>query len=101
MDVGAVKAPTIRRSHTCKRTRHLFIRQKTSVINAIRAHLAEFGIHKFCDLRADARDAQDDHHNSRNHNRRYGRVLRNPGTSAFVDISRSPSGTSESQVELE
>ena len=26
------------------RTRHLFIRQQTSVINAIRAHFAEFGI---------------------------------------------------------
>jgi hypothetical protein len=26
------------------RTRHLFIRQQTSLINAIRAHLAEFGI---------------------------------------------------------
>jgi transposase len=26
------------------RTRHLFIRQQTSVINAIRAHLAELGI---------------------------------------------------------
>jgi transposase len=26
------------------RTRHLFIRQQTSIINAIRAHLAEFGI---------------------------------------------------------
>src|SRR3974390_648626 len=26
------------------RTRHLFLRQQTSVINAIRAHLAEFGI---------------------------------------------------------
>ena len=26
------------------RTRHLFMRQQTSVINAIRAHLAEFGI---------------------------------------------------------
>jgi transposase len=26
------------------RTRHLFIRQQTWVINAIRAHLAEFGI---------------------------------------------------------
>ena len=25
-------------------TRHLFIRQQTAVINAIRAHLAEFGI---------------------------------------------------------
>ena len=58
-----VKAPTIRRSYPCKRfrqlvstspeqqsglvlhrTRHLFIRQQTSVINAIRAHLAEFGV---------------------------------------------------------
>ena len=26
------------------RTRHLFIRQQTAVINAIRAHLAEFGV---------------------------------------------------------
>ena len=26
------------------RTRHLFMRQQTSVINAIRAHLAEFGV---------------------------------------------------------
>ena len=29
---------------TLHRIRHLFIRQQTSVINAIRAHLAEFGI---------------------------------------------------------
>ena len=29
---------------TLHRTRHLFIRQQTAVINAIRAHLAEFGI---------------------------------------------------------
>ena len=29
---------------TLHRTRHLFIRQQTSVINAIRAHLTEFGI---------------------------------------------------------
>src|SRR3954463_7610824 len=29
---------------TFHRTRHLFIRQQTSMINAIRAHLAEFGI---------------------------------------------------------
>ena len=29
---------------TLHRTRHLCIRQQTSVINAIRAHLAEFGI---------------------------------------------------------
>jgi transposase len=29
---------------TLHRTRHLFIRQQTSAINAIRAHLAEFGI---------------------------------------------------------
>jgi transposase len=27
-----------------RRTRHLFIRQQTAVINAIRAHRAEFGI---------------------------------------------------------
>jgi transposase len=26
------------------RTRHLFIRQQTAIINSIRAHLAEFGI---------------------------------------------------------
>ena len=26
------------------RTRHLFIRQQTAVINSIRAHIAEFGI---------------------------------------------------------
>src|SRR4029453_6446865 len=30
------------------RTRHLFIRQQTAVINAIRAHLAEFGIVHHC-----------------------------------------------------
>jgi transposase len=29
---------------TLHRTRHLFIRQQTSVINSVRAHLAEFGI---------------------------------------------------------
>jgi len=29
---------------TLYRTRHLLIRQQTAVINAIRAHLAEFGI---------------------------------------------------------
>jgi transposase len=29
---------------TLHRTRHLFIRQQTAVINVIRAHLAEFGI---------------------------------------------------------
>src|ERR1700745_20106 len=29
---------------TLHRTRHLFIRQQTSIINSIRAHLAEFGI---------------------------------------------------------
>ncbi len=36
-----------RRSSSClmlHRTRHLFIRQQTSVINAIRAHMAELGI---------------------------------------------------------
>jgi transposase len=30
--------------HQLHRTRHLFIRQQTAMINAIRAHLAEFGI---------------------------------------------------------
>jgi transposase len=29
---------------TLHRARHLFIRQQTSVINAIRAHMAEFGV---------------------------------------------------------
>jgi transposase len=29
---------------TLHRTRHLFIRQQTAIINSIRAHLAEFGI---------------------------------------------------------
>jgi transposase len=40
----ATKAPEQQRCLTLHRTRHLFIRQQTSVINAIRAHLAEFGI---------------------------------------------------------
>jgi transposase len=47
------------------RTRHLFIRQQTAVINAIRAHLAEFGIvaavgrngvEQLLDVAADASD---------------------------------------------
>jgi transposase len=50
----AVRRPTMRfvetktrEQQSClmlHRTRHLFIRQQTAVINAIRAHLAEFGI---------------------------------------------------------
>jgi transposase len=50
----AVRRPTMRFVETktpvqqsclvLHRTRHLFIRQQTSLINAIRAHLAEFGI---------------------------------------------------------
>jgi transposase len=50
----AVRRPTMRfvetktpEQQSClmlHRTRHLFIRQRTAVINAIRAHLAEFGI---------------------------------------------------------
>src|SRR5580765_2090735 len=39
-----VKTPEQQSGLTLHRTRHLFIRQQTSVINAIRAHLAEFGI---------------------------------------------------------
>ena len=40
----ATKTPGQQSCLTLHRTRHLFIRQRTSVINAIRAHLAEFGI---------------------------------------------------------
>jgi transposase len=40
----ATKTPAQQSCLTLHRTRHLFIRQQTSVINAIRAHLAEFGI---------------------------------------------------------
>ena len=40
----ATKTPEQQGCLTLHRTRHLFIRQQTSVINAIRAHLAEFGI---------------------------------------------------------
>jgi transposase len=38
------KAPEQQSCLMLHRTRHLFIRQQTAVINAIRAHLAEFGI---------------------------------------------------------
>jgi transposase len=38
------KAPAQQSCLMLHRTRHLFIRQQTAVINAIRAHLAEFGI---------------------------------------------------------
>ena len=40
----ATKTPEHQSCLTLHRTRHLFIRQQTSVINAIRAHLSEFGI---------------------------------------------------------
>ena len=40
----ATKTPEQQSCLTLHRTRHSFIRQQTSVINAIRAHLAEFGI---------------------------------------------------------
>ena len=40
----ATKTPEQQSSMVLHRTRHLFIRQQTAVINAIRAHLAEFGI---------------------------------------------------------
>ena len=39
----ATKTPEQQSCLTLHRTRHLFIRQQTSVIHAIRAHLAEFG----------------------------------------------------------
>jgi transposase len=38
------KTPEQQSCLTLHRTRHLFIRQQTAVINAIRSHLAEFGI---------------------------------------------------------
>jgi transposase len=38
------KTPEQQSCLTLHRTRHMFIRQQTAVINAIRAHLAEFGI---------------------------------------------------------
>jgi transposase len=41
----ATKAPEQQSCLMLHRTRHLFIRQQTSVINAIRAHLAEFGVY--------------------------------------------------------
>jgi transposase len=40
----ATKTPEQQSCLTLHRTRHLLIRQQTSVINAIRSHLAEFGI---------------------------------------------------------
>ena len=40
----ATKTPAQQSCLMLHRTCHLFIRQKTAVINAIRAHLAEFGI---------------------------------------------------------
>src|ERR1700746_2506716 len=40
----AIKTPEQQSCLILHRTRHLLIRQQTSVINAIRAHLAEFGL---------------------------------------------------------
>src|ERR1700751_5500829 len=40
----STKTPEQQSGLMLHRTRHLFIRQQTAVINAIRAHLAEFGI---------------------------------------------------------
>src|SRR5476649_815238 len=44
MRIVATKTPEQQSGLMLHRTRHLFIRQQTAVINAIRAHLAEFGI---------------------------------------------------------
>ena len=61
----ATKTPEQQRCLTLHRTRHLFIRQQTAVINAIRAHLAEFGIvapvgrHGVAQLLGIAADAND------------------------------------------
>jgi transposase len=60
-----VKTPEQQSCLMLHRTRHLFIRHQTSVINAIRAHLAEFGIvapvgrngiEQLLDVAADASD---------------------------------------------
>ena len=40
----ATKTPEQQSCLMLHRTRHLFVRQQTAVINSIRAHLAEFGI---------------------------------------------------------
>jgi len=40
----ATKTPEQQSCLMLHRTRHLFVRQQTALINAIRAHLAEFGI---------------------------------------------------------
>ena len=61
----ATKTPEQQSCLTLHRTRHLFIRQQTSVINAIRAHLVEFGIvapvgrHGVAQLLGIAADAND------------------------------------------
>src|SRR6266513_2610153 len=61
----ATKTPEQQSCLMLHRTRHLFIRQQTSVINAIRAHLAELGIvapvgrHGVEQLRTIAADAHD------------------------------------------
>ena len=63
----ATKTPEQQSCLMLHRTRHLFIRQQTAVINAIRAHLAEFGIvapvgrqgvEKLLDIVADAEDTR-------------------------------------------
>ena len=61
----ATKTPERQSCLMLHRTRHLFIRQQTAVINSIRAHLAEFGIvapvgrqgvEQLLDIVADAHD---------------------------------------------
>src|SRR5271155_2783945 len=85
----AVRRPTMRfvvtktrEQQSClmlHRTRHLFIRQQTAVINAIRAHFAEFGIvapvgrqgvEKLLDIVADTRDAQGEQYVMQSHRTR-------------------------------
>jgi transposase len=62
-----VKTPDQQACLMLHRTRHLFIRQQTAVINSIRAHLAEFGIvarvgrggvTELLDIAADANDGR-------------------------------------------
>src|SRR5471030_1754073 len=69
----ATKAPEQQSGLMLHRTRHLFIRQQTAVINVIRAHLAEFGIvapvgrkgiEELLDVVADPSDKQIGEHTS-------------------------------------
>ena len=90
----ATKTPEQQSCLMLHRTRHLFIRQQTAVINAIRAHLAEFGIvapgaageHLLNDALAGARTviAFASSHTEHGGNLPLKVILSRPGTYAFA-----------------